>query len=195
MEAISTQERHQIKLEAKRNLEIEQLTDEMEKEVQNGLIINLKESNIVGDDMIAKIPSLKIKKWNATRWLGRNTCLTTFCNALEYVLDHLQSAKDDMSLTSTTREQARELYTAITKYENFLFFFYYKDVTAILAQTSRMLQYEEIQISDVGRYINILCEKLKTSYPLSAMHPIELLASGHVDKIIQDLFGDNFDGI
>ena len=194
MEAISTQERHQIKLEAKRNLEIEQLTDEMEKEVQNGLIINLKESNIVGDDMITKIPSLKIKKWNATRWLGRNTCLTTFCNALEYVLDHLQLAKDDMSLTPTTREQARELYMAITNYENFLFF-YYKDVTAILAQTSRMLQYEEIQISDVGRYINILCEKLKISHPLSAMHPIELLASGHVDKIIQDLFGDNFDGI
>ena len=113
------------------------------KKFKNGLIINLKESNIVGDDMIAKIPSLKIKKWNATRWLGRNTCLTTFCNTLEYVLDHLQSAKDDMSLTSTTREQARELYMAITKYENFLFF-YYKDVPAILAQTSPMLQYEEI---------------------------------------------------
>ena len=102
MEAISTQERHRIKLEVEHNLEIERLTDEMEKEVQNGLIINLKESNIVGDDMITKIPSLKIKKWNATRWLGRNTCLTTFCNALEYVLDHLQSAKDDMSLIPIT---------------------------------------------------------------------------------------------
>src|SRR5436189_3192486 len=101
MEAISTQERHRIKLEAKRNLEIERLTNEMEKEVQNGLIINLKESNIVGDDMITKIPSLKIKKWNATCWLGRNTCLTTFCNALEYVLDHLQSAKDDILLIPT----------------------------------------------------------------------------------------------
>ena len=35
-------------------------------------------------------------------------------------------------------------------------------------------------------------QSMKTSYPLSA---IELLARGHVDKIIQDLFGDNFDGI
>ena len=34
MEAISTQERHRIKLEVEHNLEIEQLIDEMEKEVQ-----------------------------------------------------------------------------------------------------------------------------------------------------------------
>ena len=68
MEAISTQERHRIKLEAKSNLEIERLTNEMEKEVQNGLIINLKESNIIGDNMIAKIPSLKIK--NGTLLVG-----------------------------------------------------------------------------------------------------------------------------
>ena len=150
---------------------------------------------ILGNETISKIPSLKIRKWNATRWLGRDTCLTTFCNALEYVLDHLQSSKHDMSLTKATREQAEELYAAITKYENFLFFFYYKEVTAILAQTSQMLQYESIRISDVGRYINILYQKLKTSYPTSATHPIELLASGYADKIVRDLFGNDFNGI
>ena len=77
----------------------------------------------------------------------------------------------------------------------FLFFFYYKEVTAILAHTSRMLQYETIQISDVGRYITILCEKLTASYPKTATHPIELVASGHADQIVRDLLGDNFDGI
>lgn len=100
-----------------------------------------------------------------------------------------------MSLTKATREQAQELYNAITKYDNFLFFFYYKEVTAILAHTSRKLQYEMIQISDVGRYITILCEKLKASYPRSATLPIELLASGYADQIVRDLFGDDFDGI
>jgi hypothetical protein len=101
----------------------------------------------------------------------------------------------DMSLTKVTREQAQELYTAITKYDNFLFFFYYKEVTAILAHTSRKLQYERIQISDVGRYIAILCEKLKASYPTSATHPIELLASGYADQIVRNLFGADFDSM
>jgi len=136
---------------------------------------------------------LKIKRWNATRWLGRNACLITFCDALEYILDHLQLSMGDMSLTKVTREQARELYMAITKYENFLFFFYYKEVTAILAHATRMLQYEQIQISDVGRYITILCEKLKVTFPISANESIKLLASGHADQIVQDLFGENFD--
>ena len=99
-----------------------------------------------------------------------------------------------MSLTKVTREHAQELYNAITKYDNFLFF-YYKEVTAILAHTSRKLQYEMIQISDVGRYITILCEKLKASYRRSATLPIKLLASGYADQIVRDLFGDDFDGI
>ena len=100
-----------------------------------------------------------------------------------------------MSLMKATREQVQELYNAITKYDNFLFFFYYKEVTAILAHTSRKLQYEMIQISDVGRYITILCEKLKAAYPRSATLPIELLARGYADQIVRDLFGDDFDGI
>jgi len=98
-----------------------------------------------------------------------------------------------MSLTKATREQAQELYNAITKYDNFLFFFYYKEVTAILAHTSWKLQYEMIQISDVGRYITILCEKLKASYPRSATLPIKLLANGYADQIVRDLFDDDFD--
>lgn len=136
-----------------------------------------------------------MKRWNATRWLGRDACLTSFCNALDYILDHLRIAMKDMSLTKATREQARELYDGITKYDNFLFFFYYQEVTAILAHTSRKLQYESIQISDVGRYITILCEKLKASYPKSAVHPVELVASGYADQIVRDLFGNDLDGI
>ena len=149
----------------------------------------------IGKETLSKMPSLKIKRWNATHWLGQDACLTTFCNALEYVLDHLQSSMTDMSLTKSTREQARELYEDITKYDNFLFFFYYKEVTSILAHTSWKLQYKTIQISDVGRYIIILCERLKASYPRSATHPIELMGSGHADQIVRDLFGDDLDGI
>jgi len=145
--------------------------------------------------MLGKMPSLKMKKWNDTRWLGRDACLSIFCNALEYILDHLRLAMEDMSLTKTTREQARELYSGITNYDNFLFFFYYKEVTAILAQTSRKLQYETIQVSDIGRYIGLLCKKLKATYPIAATHPIELVASGYADQIVRELFGDDFDGI
>src|SRR4051812_34711946 len=83
-----------------------------------------------------------MKRWNATRWLGRDACLTSFCKALDYILDHLRIAMKDTSLTKATREQAQELYDSITKYDNFLFFFYYREVTAILAHTSRKLQYE-----------------------------------------------------
>ena len=89
-----------------------------------------------------------------------------------------------MSLTKVTREQAQDLYMAITKYENFLFFFYYKEVTAILAHTTRMLLYEEIQISDIGRYITILYKKLRVTFPVSATQLIELLTSDHADEII-----------
>src|SRR5437762_13943290 len=99
-----------------------------------------------------------------------------------------------VTLTKVTREQAQELYNAITKYNNFLFF-YYKEVTAILAHTSQKLQYEMIQISGVGQYITILCEKLKASYPRSATLPIELLTRSYADQIVRDLFGDDFDGI
>ena len=55
---------------------------------------------ILGDKMTKNIPSLRLKKWNTTRWLGRAACLTALCHAYPYILKHLQeemkSAKDDI---------------------------------------------------------------------------------------------------
>jgi len=50
--------------------------------------------------ILKKIPTLKLKKWNATRWLSRATCLKALCDAYIYILNHLQ----DESLTSTDKK-------------------------------------------------------------------------------------------
>jgi len=43
---------------------------------------------------------LKLKKWNATRWLGRAICLEALCEAYPFVLNHLK----DESITATDKK-------------------------------------------------------------------------------------------
>ena len=47
-----------------------------------------------------KIPILKLKKWNTTRWLGRRLCLEAICEAYPYILNHLK----DESINSTDKK-------------------------------------------------------------------------------------------
>ena len=144
-----------------------------------------------GDEVLSKILSLKMRKWNSTRWLGRDACLTALCNVYSYVLDHFRVTMNDNSLTKATRAAALDLYTSLTSYKHFMFFFFYKEVTAIMAWTSQAMQRKDLQISDVGRYVLSLCKTLETSFPQDSLYPEELLASSFADSIMRELFNNN----
>jgi len=47
---------------------------------------------------MVEVPTLK--KWNATRWLGRARCLTALCEAYLFILNHL----DDEIKTGTDKK-------------------------------------------------------------------------------------------
>ena len=60
---------------------LSELTDALETGVESG------------ENDMKKTPSLRLKKWNATRWLGRSECLTAMCKTYEYVLEHFSQTK------------------------------------------------------------------------------------------------------
>ena len=53
-------------------------------------MLNSMQANPLANEELEKIPSLRLKKWNATRWLGRVNCLEALCEAYPYVLNHLR---------------------------------------------------------------------------------------------------------
>ena len=75
--------------------------------------------------------------------------MKAICDALRYLLDHLRLEMTTNS-KKETREHAAGLYNDLTDYNNFMFIFYYKEVAEIMAITTKKLQYQDIQISDVG---------------------------------------------
>ena len=99
-----------------------------------------------GKDDLKKIPSLRLKKWNATRWLGRAVCLTAMCNAYEYILDHLSEFSEMRTESAKDRKTAADLYRDLTTYDNFLFLFFYRELASIMARTSQLLQAKDIQM-------------------------------------------------
>ena len=162
----------------------------MEEGLQEGNSNPINVSNNLGKEAIRKIPSLALKKWCPTRWLGRDACLTTLCGALEYILGHLRALQQDKRYDKKARKSAAKLYTDLTNYEDFLFFFYYQEITARIAHTARLLQYPNLQLFDVTRYITLLCSQLQKRYAKGSRHPVELMAKGYADRAIKELFGD-----
>ena len=142
--------------------------------------------------MIAQFPILRLKKWNATRWLGRSTCLQVFCQAYEYILDHVKVVKTT-GKNADTKKLATELYDDLTTYDNFLFFFFYQDIAERLKLTSKSLQRKDIEISDVGRLVISLSNQLKENYPEHLFFPQELTGFGYDNNIIRELFGETDD--
>jgi hypothetical protein len=116
-------------------------------------------------EMLSKIPSLRLKKWNATRWLGRDLCVTALCNAYVYILDHLHKSATDMSLKKETREMAENLYNDLTTYEIIVFIHFYRDLTAFLGIISKQLQRHDVKISGVGRIIQTQLTRLRLFFP------------------------------
>jgi len=146
-----------------------------------------------GKDDLKKIPSLRLKKWNATRWLGRAVCLTAMCNAYEYILDHLSEFSEMRTESAKDRKTAADLYRDLTTYDNFLFLFFYRELASIMARTSQLLQAKDIQIRDVGRRIMTLCGRLYADYDSESLIPKDLTGDGEADNIMRELFGEDLD--
>ena len=144
---------------------------------------------------LEKRPSLRLKCWNATRWLGRSECLTSLCRAYEYILAHLSCYAECKSEPTNKQLQAHALYDKLTSYETFLFIFFYKDLATTMARTSKQLQSKDIRIRDVGSRVLSLCTKLKVNYLEMSRTPTLLLEDGAADDIMSELFGQDMDGI
>ena len=116
----SPKRKHGLETTAKDKV-IAQLADIMEAEIA------------IGEQELKKIPSLRLKRWCATRWLGRSECLTALCKAYEYILEHLLEFSKNSTEKAKDRGKARELYQELTTYNTFLFIFFYRDFTVMLA--------------------------------------------------------------
>lgn len=138
---------------------------------------------------------MALKKWCPTRWLGRAACLKTLCGALEYILGHLKSIQQDKSYDKKVRKSAAKLYADLINYDDFLFLFYYQEITARMAHTAKLLQHSDLQLFDVTRYITLLRTHLQTKYPKGSHNPVELLGQGYADQILKDLFDGNMNSI
>jgi hypothetical protein len=141
-----------------------------------------------GERELSEIPTLRLLKWNATRWLGRAGCLDALTKAYEYVIEHLHQFSQSKE-TKANRDIAAELYQRLTSYDNFLFIFLYRDLTEQLAITSKWLQEKKLTIRNVGRRILNLNERLISSYPAGSVIPVPLINTGKADMILEDLFG------
>src|SRR5437667_11566178 len=109
------------------------------------------------------MPSLHLKHWNATHWLGRSECLGALCRAYEHILEHLSEFANTKGETAKDRKTETDLYECLISYDTFLFIFLYNDLVATMAKTSKLLQLQDIRIRDVGCQIMILSQNLKTN--------------------------------
>jgi hypothetical protein len=140
------------------------------------------------------MPSLKLKKWNATRWLGRFACLDALCHAYEYILDHLREEISNRS-NKETQKAATELYSDLTSYDTFLFFFLYRDIAERMAIASKTLQQQDLQIPDVGRIILQLRANLTNQYPQQSYFPNHVSGTTDDNNILEELFGVSEDSL
>ena len=114
---------------------------------------------------------------------------------MEYIFGHLKSIQQDKSYDKKVRKSAAKLYVDLTNYDDFLFFFYYQEIAAQMAHTAKLLQYPELQLFDVTRYITLLCIHLQKKYPKGSRNPVELLAHGYGDQVTKDLFDGDMNSI
>lgn len=183
------------KVSSKRKKGLEEVTLVRQAPELVDLLNTMTAEVALGEADLEKRPSLRIQCWNATRWLGRSACLNSLCRAYEYILAHLSHFAKRKGETSEKKQLAIELYEKLTSYDTFLFIFFYKDLAATMARTSKQLQFKDIRIRDVGRRIVNLCTKLRTNYPETSRMPTLLLDEGLATDIMSELFGKDMDGI
>src|SRR5689334_10143327 len=90
-----------------------------------------------GKAELEKRPSLRLQCWNSTQWLGRSICLNSLCRAYEYILAHLSQFAKSKGEPADKKLIAIDLYEKLTSYDTFMFIFFYKDLAAALAKTSK----------------------------------------------------------
>jgi len=167
-------------------LPFDQLFDEFLKTIDAAIEEGIEE--------LKKIPSLRLKKWNPTRWLGRADCLRALCNAYEHILQHLKEYSMASSNNKKSRDIAADLYQQLTLYDNFVFIWFYRDLAEAMARSSKLLQARSVTIREVGQLILNLRERLRSSYPKNSLVPRALVGSAEASNIWNELFGDDENG-
>jgi hypothetical protein len=144
-----------------------------------------------GKDDMKKRPLLRLKRWNATRWLSRSACLRAICKSYEHILEHLTEFITSSDETASNKRTAIELYDRLTSYDTFLFIFLYNELAWTLSRYSMRLQLKDIQIRMVGRSIMSLCSRLQVNYSRESLVPIQMLGTGTSDVIMNELWGED----
>ena len=91
------------------------------------------------------------------------------------------------------RIKAADLYFRTTDYDTLVFTFFWCDLAQQLAFVHTRIQEWKLQISDVGRSITLLCNRLKEDYPIDSEMPEELSkASGYSTYIMQQFWKEDF---
>lgn len=83
-----------------------------------------------------------------------------------------------------------DLYDRMTDYDTLVFTFFWCDLAMQLASVHKRVQERNLQMSDVGRLINLLCTRLIESYPIDSEMPEELpLSDGFGMHIMHQFWG------
>ena len=173
---------------SKRKIELNSTTLRCDQ-LFNAFLTEIEAAVDEGIEELRKTPSIRLKKWNATRRLGRAACLKAICDAYPYILEHLYTYSRISQNPKKSRETAASLYDQLICYETFLFIWFYRDLAEPMARSSRMLQERAVTIRDIGRIILNLQETLKSSYPECSLVPRALVGSGEADNVLHSLFG------
>ena len=91
------------------------------------------------------------------------------------------------------KAKASDLYSRITDYDTLVFTFFWCDVAKQLATVHKQVQERNLQISDVGRVITLLCCRLTENYPQDSEIPEKFpLADGFGTHIMTQLLGKDY---
>ena len=92
-------------------------------------------------------------------------------------------------------KKAQDLYERMTDYNTLVFTFLWCDLVQELKKIQKRIQSSDLEISDIGRSITLLCTQLKKEYPLK--EGSEILESfpwidGHANYIMQQFCGKDY---
>jgi hypothetical protein len=159
----------------------------------NALVSTMHDEVRKAKDDMKRRPSLRLKSWNATRWLSRSACLMAICKAYEHILEHLRTFATRSDESANNKKIALDLYERLTSYDTLVFIFLYNELAWTMARYSQLLQAKDIQIRGVGRNILSLCRRLESNYPPDSSLPVAMLGTGMLDDVMEELLGNDLD--
>ena len=90
------------------------------------------------------------------------------------------------------KAKAAELYAKMTNYDTLVFTFLLCHLAQELKKIHKCIQSSDLEISDVGRSITLLCTRLKKEYPLEGGNEIPNSfpwVEGRANYIMQQFWG------